>query len=161
MKNVSNWKGKLDSKVSHQSGSIASFVFGDRRLSKSYEFQRGEDFWRKEMKPYLIKFYIDCVLPELVDTRHTRLMPIRDPECITRAQAKATTTNHIKVKMLKTMLNGKRRAKRLVGAGYRGLFSAWIHRKTPFKVSPNDTKFRGITIVPNTVPPGEEIRFCS
>lgn len=62
------------------------------------EIQRDKDFWKEEMEPYLTKFYVDCILPELVDPRHTRSMPIRDPEWITRPQAKATTVKHTKGK---------------------------------------------------------------
>lgn len=34
----------------------------------------------------LIKFYEDCVLPELLDPRRERNMPIRDPEYIIEAK---------------------------------------------------------------------------
>lgn len=34
------------------------------------------------MEPKLLKFYYDCLLPELVDPRHTRNKPIRDPDYV-------------------------------------------------------------------------------
>lgn len=34
------------------------------------------EFWEKEMFPKLKKFYINCVLPEIVDPRHSRSTPI-------------------------------------------------------------------------------------
>lgn len=38
------------------------------------------------MKEKLIKFYFDCLLPELIDPRIPRSLPIRNPEYIIQAQ---------------------------------------------------------------------------
>lgn len=35
-------------------------------------------FWREKMEPRLLEFYNNCLLPELIDPRHTRNLPIRD-----------------------------------------------------------------------------------
>lgn len=43
-----------------------------------------EEFWKK-IFPKLTKFYFDCLLPELVDSRLARNMPVRDPEYIKEA----------------------------------------------------------------------------
>jgi hypothetical protein len=34
------------------------------------------------MEPKFIQFYMECILPELVDARHRRNMKIRDPPYI-------------------------------------------------------------------------------
>lgn len=39
----------------------------------------------------LIPFYEDCVLPELLDPRRERNMPIRDPEYIIEAKRQKVT----------------------------------------------------------------------
>lgn len=38
-------------------------------------------FWHTKMETQLKTFYLNCVLPELVDPRHTRNMDIRNPSC--------------------------------------------------------------------------------
>jgi hypothetical protein len=43
---------------------------------------RDDVFWDENMISKLVKFYEDCVLPELLDPRRERNMPIRDPEYI-------------------------------------------------------------------------------
>lgn len=55
---------------------------GDEFNMKVEIIKRDQEFWKCEMEPHLIRFYLDCVLPELVDPRHTRNMSIRDPPSI-------------------------------------------------------------------------------
>lgn len=40
------------------------------------------------MKEKLCRFYLNCILPELLDPRHTRNLPIRNPRYIEEAMAK-------------------------------------------------------------------------
>ena len=47
---------------------------------------RDDEFWITKMEPSLSRFYKECMLPEIVDSRHNRSMPIRDPEYILKAQ---------------------------------------------------------------------------
>ncbi|KAH6942122.1 hypothetical protein HPB50_001145 [Hyalomma asiaticum] len=47
---------------------------------------RDEAFWKNEMFPRLKTFYMHCMLPELVDPRRSRGLPIREPDHITQAQ---------------------------------------------------------------------------
>lgn len=35
-------------------------------------------FWEKEMLPKLQQFYLSAMLPEIIDSRHARKMPIRE-----------------------------------------------------------------------------------
>lgn len=47
---------------------------------------KDDKFWKEEMEPKLLRFYHHCMLPELVDPRHTRNMEIRNPSYISQAQ---------------------------------------------------------------------------
>ncbi|XP_039298924.1 uncharacterized protein LOC120354905 [Nilaparvata lugens] len=47
---------------------------------------KDEQFWSSKILEQVKKFYMDCVLPELVDPRHTLSMPIRNPDWIIEAQ---------------------------------------------------------------------------
>ena len=46
-------------------------------------------FWRNKMLPFLIRFYNECMLPEILDSRHNRHMPIRNPSYIMEAKEEA------------------------------------------------------------------------
>lgn len=50
------------------------------------KIKKDDEFWRKEMVDKLTKFYINCLLPELIDSRRKRCMPIREPSYIIEAQ---------------------------------------------------------------------------
>lgn len=47
---------------------------------------RDDDFWTEKIVNKLVQFYEQCVLPELLDPRQERHMPIRDPEYIIQAK---------------------------------------------------------------------------
>ncbi|CAD6216492.1 GSCOCG00011337001-RA-CDS, partial [Cotesia congregata] len=51
--------------------------------------EKDDDFWKTSMENYLTQFYTECVLPEIIDSRFTRNMPIREPTFILEAQKKA------------------------------------------------------------------------
>lgn len=55
--------------------------YGNNKI-KTELIEKDDAFWEKEMEPKLLKFYYDCLLPELVDPRHTRNKPIRDPDYV-------------------------------------------------------------------------------
>ena len=40
---------------------------------------RDDNFWSTKMEPRLTKFYMDCLLPEIIDPRQTRSRQIRNP----------------------------------------------------------------------------------
>lgn len=50
--------------------------------------ERDIDFWCIKMLPKLKRFYLECVLPEIADPRHTRGLRCRDAEYIKAAQEK-------------------------------------------------------------------------
>ena len=60
---------------------------------KVEKIKRDDSFWDTHMFPKLQTFYLDCLLPELVDPRHPRSMPIRDPEYILEAKNRKTSSN--------------------------------------------------------------------
>lgn len=53
---------------------------------KIQRIMRDNNFWKKEMEPKLQKFYMECLLPELIDPRQRRSMPIREPTSFIAAQ---------------------------------------------------------------------------
>ncbi|XP_039285250.1 uncharacterized protein LOC120351536 [Nilaparvata lugens] len=55
---------------------------------KTFEIERDDEFWKENMKEKLETFYMKCLLPELIDPRQRRSLPIREPEYILLAQAK-------------------------------------------------------------------------
>jgi len=46
---------------------------------------KDKEFWDKIL-PKLVQFYVDCMLPEILDGRIPRKMTARDPVYITKAQ---------------------------------------------------------------------------
>jgi len=42
-------------------------------------FERDDRFWESKMLPLLKRFYEDCLVPEIIDSRAARNMPIREP----------------------------------------------------------------------------------
>jgi YqaJ-like viral recombinase domain len=50
--------------------------------------ERDRKFWVEIMVPKLSQFYLDCLLPELVDSRDLRGMRVRDPPSVIEAQEK-------------------------------------------------------------------------
>ncbi|KYN14507.1 hypothetical protein ALC57_13287, partial [Trachymyrmex cornetzi] len=53
---------------------------------KTEKIVQDDDFWTENMVNKLVQFYEQCVLPELLDPRQERHMPIRDPEYIIEAK---------------------------------------------------------------------------
>ncbi|KAI5630711.1 yqaJ-like viral recombinase domain-containing protein [Phthorimaea operculella] len=45
---------------------------------KAVKVYKDDDFWAQKMLPKLSKFYFTCVVPEIVDPRKSRSMPLRD-----------------------------------------------------------------------------------
>jgi hypothetical protein len=50
--------------------------------------ERDDIFWDNKMFPKLEMFFFNCLLPELVNPRHSRSMPIRNPTYILEAKMK-------------------------------------------------------------------------
>lgn len=72
------------------------FIFWTPKGVKIEKILRDDDFWVTEMENKLKDFYFDCLLPEILDPRHTRTMPIRDPQYIIEAMEKHSTNKNIR-----------------------------------------------------------------
>ncbi|KAF0701150.1 Exonuclease, partial [Aphis craccivora] len=59
------------------------------------KIERDEDLWKSCMVEKLKYFYLNCILPELADSRFLRSMPIRNPQKILDAQEKKNEQNRI------------------------------------------------------------------
>ncbi|KAL1458849.1 hypothetical protein MTO96_043421 [Rhipicephalus appendiculatus] len=59
---------------------ICDFVVYTTKGIHVQEVRRDDAFWRTKMEPFLLRFYKDCVLPEIVDSRLARSMAVRRPE---------------------------------------------------------------------------------
>jgi len=55
------------------------FVLWTPKSLKTVYVHRDKEFWQNRMLPLLKRFYYECMLPEIVDSRHNRHMPIRNP----------------------------------------------------------------------------------
>lgn len=62
------------------------FVLWTPKGTKIERIDKDDSFWETNMKEKLIKFYFDCLLPELIDPRFPRSLPIRNPQYIIDAQ---------------------------------------------------------------------------
>ncbi|RVE40146.1 hypothetical protein evm_015204 [Chilo suppressalis] len=51
---------------------------GQEFAIKTTKITRDDVFWTTKMEPKLVEFYNKCLLPELIDPRKSRSMPIRD-----------------------------------------------------------------------------------
>lgn len=51
---------------------------GENKPLKIEVIQRDDIFWEKQMVEKLKMFYMDHILPELIDPRQTRNMPLRE-----------------------------------------------------------------------------------
>ncbi|KAH9631460.1 hypothetical protein HF086_004621 [Spodoptera exigua] len=64
-----------------ESSTSLGIWYGNNKIETEI-IKKDDAFWKKDMEPKLLKFYYDCLLPELVDPRHTRNKPIRDPDYV-------------------------------------------------------------------------------
>ncbi|EZA62163.1 hypothetical protein X777_06112 [Ooceraea biroi] len=62
------------------------FVVWTPKSFKIMRVSRDEVFWKNQMLPFLTRFYYECMLPEILDSRFNRHLPIRDPRYIHEAK---------------------------------------------------------------------------
>ncbi|KYN22628.1 hypothetical protein ALC57_04967 [Trachymyrmex cornetzi] len=65
------------------------FAIWTPKSLKIVRVDRDDVFWKNQMLPRLTRFYLECMLPELVHSRHNRHMPIREPRYILEAKEEA------------------------------------------------------------------------
>ena len=58
------------------------FAFWTPKGLKIEKIEKDNLFWENKMKKKLTTFYYDCLLPEILDPRITRSLPIRNPQYI-------------------------------------------------------------------------------
>lgn len=79
-----NWffqiQGQLH--ITLKSKCLFGLWLGENIPMRTEVIEKDDTFWKNEMEPKLKMFYCDCILPELIDPRHTRKMTIRDPDYI-------------------------------------------------------------------------------
>lgn len=61
------------------------------------KIQRDESFWETIMVPKLTLYYMECVLPELVDPRIPGSMKIKEPSFILQAIRSQVSHNYAKI----------------------------------------------------------------
>ncbi|XP_061712754.1 uncharacterized protein LOC133521704 [Cydia pomonella] len=76
-----NWyfqvQGQLH--VTQKSQCLFAVWSSDNEALKTERITKDDAFWENKMKEKLVKFYMDCMLPEVVDPRLTRNIQIREP----------------------------------------------------------------------------------
>nr|XP_022911115.1 uncharacterized protein LOC111422121 [Onthophagus taurus] len=72
--------------ITGRKGCLFAIWTGHNIPMKVAYIRRDKQFWRTNMEIKLLRFYKECMLPELVDPRHTRHLPIREPNFIKAAQ---------------------------------------------------------------------------
>lgn len=78
----------------HVTGREFGFIAYWTKVGIKYEkIKRDDDFWKTKMFPKLEKIFFNCLLPKLVDPRHPRSIPIRNPSYILEARAKKNKKN--------------------------------------------------------------------
>lgn len=70
-------QGQLE--ITNRRGCLLGVWTGAQFPVKVAYVLRRRDFWRKKMEDQLKYFYMNSLLPELVDPRHVRGMAIREP----------------------------------------------------------------------------------
>nr|XP_034195188.1 uncharacterized protein LOC117611362 [Osmia lignaria]XP_034195190.1 uncharacterized protein LOC117611364 [Osmia lignaria] len=69
----------------------ALFCLWTPKGMKIVKVPRNDTFWATEMEEKLKKFYKDCMLPEIIDSRFNRHQPIREPAYIKTGGACTST----------------------------------------------------------------------
>lgn len=72
------------------------FTIWTPKSVKTVRVNRDNNFWQNKMLPFFTRFYFDCMLPEILDSRHNRHMPIREPKYIveTKEKSKSVKRHH-------------------------------------------------------------------
>lgn len=88
MKTTNKWYYQVQGQLHVTERNYCIFAL---RTPKSMEIRvvrRDDDFWNSKMEPFLSRFYENCLLPEILDSRYLRNMQIRNPRYILDAKEK-------------------------------------------------------------------------
>lgn len=64
---------------------VGTYILSVQIFFQIIRVERNTKYWENEMLPKLKQFFLECMLPEIIDSRHRRGLPIRDPKFITDA----------------------------------------------------------------------------
>ena len=56
------------------------FVIHTPISRKYFQIDVDHKFWKEKMEKQLIRFYMDCMISAMLDSRYNRKMPIRNPQ---------------------------------------------------------------------------------
>lgn len=76
----SNWYFQIQGQL-HVTGRkicLLGIWAGENEPLYTERIERDDNFWLTNMEPKLVQFYLKCLLPEIVDSRNERGMPIRN-----------------------------------------------------------------------------------
>lgn len=83
-----NWYFQVQGQLNVCQKSFCQFAVWTPKGIKIEKIERDEVLWKSMMVEKLKYFYLNCILPELADSRFLRSMPIRNPKEIIDAQEK-------------------------------------------------------------------------
>ena len=122
---------------------------------------RDDHFWRNEIEPFLTRFYMYCMLPEIIDSRYKRNMEIREPNYIIEAR-KAKDAKKASKKQ-KNSKNGERNSEDVIINECRDIMDETCVNEDVVLSSTNCNKkytrwVRQAVDIENLLPPSEEER---
>ncbi|GBP79177.1 hypothetical protein EVAR_53043_1 [Eumeta japonica] len=82
-KQNSNWYHQIQGQlhVTRRKRCLFAEWSGENKPLKSTIIEKDDRFWEEKMKDKILSFYTDWLLPEIVDSRRARGMPLRENEC--------------------------------------------------------------------------------
>lgn len=83
-----NWYFQVQGQLNVCQKNYCQFAVWTPKGIKIEKIERDEELWKNMMVEKLKYFYLNCILPELADSRFLRSMPMRNPKEITDAQEK-------------------------------------------------------------------------
>lgn len=72
--------------IKHNATRILHFCRMDTTKHKMVHVNTDYAFWKNKTLPLLIRFYNECMRPEILDSRHNKHMAIRNPRYIEEAR---------------------------------------------------------------------------
>lgn len=78
----SNWFHQIQGQL-HVTGRekcLFAVWSGENKPLKTEIIKKDDDFWKRKMKDKLVSFFMDWLLPEIVNSRRARGMPLRESE---------------------------------------------------------------------------------
>ena len=77
---------QIQGQLHHSRRSYCIFFMWSPQSNKIVVVMRDDHFWKTKMEPNLTAFYLDCLVPEIVDGRYKINMNIREPDYVLKAK---------------------------------------------------------------------------